>query len=160
MKRFVVVLMMLMVAVATFAETADERLETADKRLERARVERDAAWNELFNYKPMSLDEFKAEYKKNHFALNKYGNNDWSASLKRAFDEYWVEVKQHQKELWDIYYEKDAKYKKANKAWMDALDVLHEEMDREYEETMAKYEETKKEIDEILRSMKNDKEEI
>ena len=154
MKRFVVVLMMLMAAVATFAETSYERVETADERLKRASAERDAAWNELLNYKSMGWDEFKAEYKKNHFALNRYGNNDWSASLLRAFKEYQAEVKQHQKELWDIYYEKDAKYEKANKAFMDALDASHEESKRELAKMDAEYEEIKKEIDEILRSMK------
>lgn len=113
MKRFVVVLMMLMVAVAAFAETASERVA-------RTKAEKDAAWNELLNYKSLSWDEFKAEYKKNHFALNN-NSNEWSASLSKAFKEYQEEVKQQQKELWAIYNEAYAKYKEASKAEMDEL---------------------------------------
>ena len=106
MKKMIMVLMMLMVAVTAFAEIAHERVEKAHERFEKATAECKEAWDNLFNCRMMSLEEFTAEYKKNHFALNSY-DNEWSASLSRAFKEYMAEVKQTQKELWNIYYEKE-----------------------------------------------------
>ena len=123
MKRFILVFSLLMVGLASFADTSSDAfaaLEKAFAALEKATAEREEAWNNLFNCQMMSLEEFTAEYKKNHFALSGY-INDWSPNLHRAFKEYMAEVKQNQKELWDIYYEKKAKEEKAEAAWLNII---------------------------------------
>ena len=117
MKRFILVFGLLLVGLTAFADTSSDAFAA----MEKATAECQEAWNNLLNCEMMSFEEFTAEYKKNHFALNNY-DNEWSANLSRAFKEYMTEVEQTQKELWDIYYEKEAKEKEAEEAFQAEID--------------------------------------
>ena len=139
MKRFILVFSLLMIGMASFADArsdATTAMEKAFTAMEKARVERQEAWDELYNCKMMSLEEFTAEYKKNHFALNSY-DNEWSPSLHRAFKKYMAEVEQTQKELWNIYYEKEAKEEKAEVKYEEEFQAYQAEFQAEIEECQA-----------------------
>lgn len=153
MKRFILVFCLLLAGFAAFADArsdATAAMEKAFAAMEKATAERKEAWDNLFNYKTMSFEEFTAEYKKNHFALNSY-DNEWSASLSKAFKEYMAEVKQTQKELWNIYYEKEAKEEKAEVKYEEELQAYHAESQAQQAELQACLAKLQAEIDELLK---------
>lgn len=95
MKRFILVFGLLLAGFVAFADARSDAFAA----MEKATAECQEAWNNLYNCYIMSLEEFTGEFT--------------------------AEVKQTQKELWDIYCEKKAKEKEAEAVW---LNIVREEI--------------------------------